>query len=413
MRIETTRGRAALLALFAVLAAWTWMTLTVHYNFGGNWSALFCIRPGMPVPEFLKSENLYTARSTEGYDGQVYHLIAHDPWMRKGSADAIADAPFRYQRIFIPALAWMLAFGQDQWIHASYFAVILVCVFAGVYWSARFAECLGRSPTWGLVFLLAPAAIVSIDRLTVDIALAAFAVGFALYASESSDLFNWKIAVILVGAALTRETALPIIAGYAIYLASRKRFAHAVLGAATAVPAIAWYLWLSRLGRSSATDYVHWIPFAGFAERILHPAHYALSPFKNSIAMTLDYLALAGIALAFVYAIRFAASRRWDSVSAAVYALAIAAALIGSRSVWEEAYAFARVLTPLLLLVAFQSLQSRSPKSPGFKSTGWFEPQWWAFAPMLLADLPIPLALWQQVQGVAHGIVSTLTGARP
>ncbi len=177
---------------------------------------------------------------------------------------------------------------------------------------------------------------------------------------------DWRVVAILICAALTRETALPIIAGYSIYLASRKRFAHALLAAATALPAIAWYIWLSRLGRSSATDYVHWIPFAGFAERILHPAYYAMSPFKNGIAMALDYFALAGIALGLVYAIRFAISRRWDSVSAAVYALAIAAALIGSRSVWEEAYAFARVLTPLLLLVAFQSLESLS-----FKSACW------------------------------------------
>jgi hypothetical protein len=410
MPIESSRGRAALLAVLAVLAAWIWMSLTVRYNYGGNWSALFCIRPGMPVPEFLKSENLYTLRSSEGYDGQVYHLIAHDPFMQKGSASAIADAPFRYQRIFVPALAWILALGQDPWIHASYFAVIFLFVFLGVYWTARFASRVNRSPLWGLVlgglaFLLAPATIVSIDRMTVDIALAAFAAGFALYVAEYPDRLNWKVAIILICAALTRETALPITAGYAIYLASQKQFRASLFAAATALPAIVWYAWLSRLGRSSAADYVHWIPFAGFAERILHPAQYALSPFKNGIAMTLDYLALAGVALAFVYVIRFAINRRWDSLSSTVYALAIAAALIVSRSVWEEAYAFARVLTPLLLLVAFQSIESRPQRSATLYH------YWIAFLPMLLTDLPIPLALWQQVLGVFHGIFST--GARP
>ncbi len=66
--------------------------------------------------------------------------------MIKGSADAIADAPFRYQRIFVPALAWIFALGQDTWIHAAYFAVILACSYLlGVYWTARFAERLGRS----------------------------------------------------------------------------------------------------------------------------------------------------------------------------------------------------------------------------------------------------------------------------
>jgi hypothetical protein len=379
--------RAVIFAFIAMLAAFTWQFLTVHYNYGGNWTALFCIRPGMPVPDFLKSENLYIFPNSQGYDGQVYHLIAHDPWIRKGSAEAIVDASFRYQRIFVPALAWMLALGRDPWIHASYIAVILAFVFLGVYWTGRFSLRLGRSPAWGLVFLLAPATIVSLDRMTVDIALAAFAAGFAFY---SAGALNWKIVAILACAALTRETAVPIIAGYAIYLASRKQFGQALLAAATVLPAAAWYVHLSRLGRSAAPDYVNWIPFAGFAERIFHPAVYVSTPWKNAIATTCDCLALAGVALAFLFAIRLALRRRWDAQSSAVYALAIAAALIGSRSVWQESYAFGRVLTPLLLLAGFQFFQSRP---------------WLAFAPLLLPDASIALALSRQVLGVLHGML--------
>src|ERR1700733_5741431 len=144
--------KAAILGVIVVAFLWTWQFLTVHYNYGGNWTALFCIRPGMPVPDFLKSEKLYIFQNSAGYDGQVYHLIAHDPWMRKGSVEAIAGASFRYQRIFVPALAWMFALGQDPWIHASYFTVILAFVFLGVYWAAMFAVRVGRSPNWGLLF---------------------------------------------------------------------------------------------------------------------------------------------------------------------------------------------------------------------------------------------------------------------
>jgi hypothetical protein len=390
----STSTRAALAAIAAVLAIWSWQFLTVRYNYGGNWTALFCIRVTMPVPAFLKSENLYLFQNSEGYDGQVYHLIAHDPWMRKGSADAIVDVSFRYQRILVPALAWIFALGHDPWIHASYFFVILAFVFLGVYWTAQFAARMGRPPAWGLLFLLAPATIVSIDRMTVDIALATFAAGFAYYASESvsasaSRTPGWKILAILACAALTRETAVLIIGGYAIYLVTRRRFLGALLAAATATPAAAWYLYLSSLKRSSAPDYVAWIPFAGFAERIIHPANYSLSPLKTAVAMTCDYLALAGIALVFVCAIMMAFRRRWDAPSAAIYALAIAGALIGSRSVWEEAYAFARVLTPLLLLVAFQFLRTK----PGL-----------AFALLALPDAPIALALWRQIDGVLRGI---------
>jgi hypothetical protein len=383
-------ARAVLLGICAALFVLCWQSLTVHYNYGGNWTALFCIRASMPVPAFLKSENLYLFHNSEGYDGQVYHLIAHDPWMRKGSADAIVDVSFRYQRILVPALAWIFALGHDPWIHASYFFVILAFVFLGVYWTAQFAVRADRSPAWGLLFLLAPATIVSIDRMTVDIALAAFACGFAYYVSDpASKNPHWKILAILVCAALTRETAVLIIAGYATYLATRRRLLHALIAAATAIPAAAWYLYLSSLKRSSAPDYVAWIPFAGFAQRILRPAHYSLAPLKAAVAMTGDYLALAGIALLFACAIALAIRRRWNAPSAAIYALAIAAALIGSRSVWEEAYAFARVLTPLLLLVAFQFLRTR----PGL-----------AFALLLFPDAPIALALWRQIDGVLRGI---------
>lgn len=388
-----------LLALFAVLAAWTWMFLTVHYNYGGNWTALFCIRPGMPVPAFLKSENLYIFKNSEGYDGQVYHLIAHDPWMRKGSVDAIAGASFRYQRIFVPALAWALALGHDPWIHASYFAVILAFVFLGVYWTAQFAARIGRSRLWGLGFLMAPATIVSLDRMTADIALAAFATGFAWYCldSDASDSAAgswsksraWKIPVLLTCAALTRETALPIIGGYAIYLVTRRRFLNALLTAATACPAAAWYIYLSRLERSSAPEYLGWIPFAGFADRIFHPVLYSISPFKNALALLLDYAALSGIAIALIIAIRLALRRRWDSAACAIYALALAGIFVRSRSVWEEAYAFGRVLSPLMLLTALDALRMNP---------------WLAVLPMFLVDSRISLNLVSQIQGVFRGI---------
>ncbi len=379
---------AVLLGLIAVLAAWTWQFLTVHYNYGGNWTALFRIRPGMPVPDFLKSENLYIFNNSEGYDGQVYHLIAHDPWMRKGSAEAIVDASFRYQRILVPGLAWMLALGDDSRIHAAYFAVILGFLFLGVYWTCGFAKRVGRSPLLGIAFVLAPATIVSIDRMTVDIALAAFAAGFACYVERAPA---WRVLVILTCAALTRETAVPIIAGYALFLFTRRRFLDGVLAGATLLPGVAWYLYLRRVAApSSLPSYLSWIPFSGFAERILHPAVYAGTPWRAAVATACDYLALAGIALAFVFAVRLAIERRWDAQAAAVYALAIAAAFVHSRSVWEEAYAFARVLTPFLLLAALQFLK---PKP------------WIALAPLLLPDTAVALGLWRQIQGVLNALL--------
>lgn len=392
------RRRAILLGLLCAAAAWTCQFLTVHYNYGGNWTALFCIRPGMPVPEFLKQENLYIFQNSEGYDGQVYHLIAHDPWMTKGSVQAIAGASFRYQRILVPALAWMLALGNDSWIHGTYFAVILGFVFLGVCWTAMFAARMGRSVWWGLAFVAIPATIVSLDRMTADIALAALTAGFAYYALDlpGSDRYRGsmaKLLAILTCAVLTRETALPIIGAYAIFLVTRRYYAYSVMAAATALPAAAWYVYLSRLERSSAPDYIDWIPFAGFAERIAHPSLYALSAFKNDVTQVLDYASLAGVAIALIIAARLALRKRWDARACAIYALALAIVFLRSRSVWEEVYAFGRVFSPFLLLITLDEL----PASPIL-----------ALIPLVLTGARIGINLASQAGGVVHGILRAL-----
>ena len=169
-----------LLALAAVLGMWLWQFATVHFNYGGNWTALFYTAPDWPRPAFLASENLYTFPGSLGYDGQMYHFIAHDPLMRRGAVAAMDDPALRYRRILVPALAWAVALGRDSAIHAAYLAVILGFVFLGVYWLARAMLIQGRHPAWGLMFVLMPATLVSMDRMTVDVALAALTAGFVL-----------------------------------------------------------------------------------------------------------------------------------------------------------------------------------------------------------------------------------------
>ncbi len=379
--------RAALLGLAAVIGVWTWQYLTVRFNYGGNWTALFVIRPGMPVPEFLKSEKLYIFQNSAGYDGQVYHLIAHDPWMRKGSREAIAGASFRYQRIFVPALAWAIALGRDEWIDRAYYAVILAFVFAGVYWTSLLAARAGLSEAWGLAFLLLPATLVSIDRMTVDIALAAFVAGFALYAGKAHA--GW-VAALLACATLTRETALPVVAGYTVYLLTRREIRNALLIACSALPAMGWFVYLNRLERSPVTSYGGWIPLGGFMERVAHPAVYELSGFKAVSAQAFDYAALAGIALALALAARAAVRREWSPATSAMYAMALAAVFLHSRSVWEDVYAFGRVLTPLLLLAAI---------------VHWRKNLWLALTPVLLVDSRVALNLISQIQGVGRALV--------
>jgi hypothetical protein len=380
--------RPTILAAIATAFLFLCQFATVRYNYGGNWTGLFCIGPQMPVPEVLRSEQLFLFTGSVGYDGQIFHLIAHDPWMKRGSAEAIMEAPFRYQRIFVPALAWFLALGRDQNIHAAYFAVILAFAFSGVYWLARLAQLRGLHPAWGLVFVAVPATITSIDRMTADIALAAFCVAFVLYVESRSF---WAVCLILTCATLTRETAVLIVAAYCLVLLARREFLKSAVAACSLLPAAAWFLYVTHGAvKSQAVAYINWIPLYGFVERVIHPQVYPLPPLKADIAIFFDFVALAGMALVLIDVARMALRRRWNADAAAVYAFAFAVLFLRSRDVWEDAYNFGRVLSPLIVLTFIEQMQTRPVA---------------AFVPMLLIDSRIGMNLAGQLKGIIRGLL--------
>jgi hypothetical protein len=382
--------RPAALALAAVLGMWLWQLATVHFNYGGNWTALFNTAPGWPRPAFLAAEDVYTfPPGSLGYDGQMYHFIAHDPLMRRGGAAAMDDPALRYRRILVPALAWTVALGRDSAVHAAYFAVILGFVFLGVYWLSKAVVSRGRHPAWGLMFVLMPATLVSMDRMTVDVALGALTAGFVLYCDRPGD--RWKLLPILACAALTRETGFLLTAGYGVFLLSRRRFADLLWTAASALPAIFWYVYVSRhtpISGAALGGIGSLVPLAGWIERVAHPVAYPLPRWQALAAVELDYVALAGVALMLGHAAWFAWARRWNAHAAAVYVFAAAIVFIGSRSVWEDAFGFGRVVTPLMVLLAVDDARPRL-----------------AVAPVALIDARIGLNFLKQIVGVASHLI--------
>src|SRR5581483_2442192 len=294
----------------------------------------------------------------------------------------IYGVSFRYQRILVPGLAWMLALGDDNRIHAAYFAVILGFVFLGVYWTSRFMAELGFAPAWGLLFAIMPATVASVDRMVSDVALAALTAGFAVYASKA----RWPVFVILACAVLTRETALPIVGGYVLFLITQKRWRSAALAVLSLAPAFAWFLYVSRGRGSEVVSYVGFVPLYGFIERVIHPAYYKLGGWHNTAGQIFDVFALAGIALALFFTFRFAVERRWTELTAALYGCALALIFLKSRDVWEDAYAFGRVLTPFMMLAMFASVASNLKQRP-----------WLAALPLLLVSARMSLNLSGQI----------------
>jgi hypothetical protein len=199
------------------------------------------------------------------------------------------------------------------------------------------------------------------------------------------------VIAILTCAALTRETAALIVAGYCVFLLTRRQMARSIAAACTLVPAGAWFLYVTHgTAKTTAMAYLNWIPLYGFIERVIHPQPYPLPPSKAAISIAFDFLALAGVALLLVVVARMAMKRLWSAEAAAIYVLALAAVFLRNRDVWEDAYGFGRVLSPLLLLAFIEQFRAR-PLA--------------ALAPMLLVDSRIALNLAGQLRGIIRGLL--------
>jgi hypothetical protein len=203
---------------------------------------------------------------------------------------------------------------------------------------------------------------------------------------------NWKTITVLACAALTKEHAMPILAGYVLFLLTQTRLGDALRSAAAALPSLAWsaylmYRWPDE--PSSMAPQVGWVPLAGLVDSILHPVNYPLTTFKNAAGVAFDYAALTGMVIALALAVRLAIQRRWNPGTSAIYALGIAAVLVRDQGFWRDAYSFGRGLTPFLLLMAIEY-------------TGR---PWIAVLPMLLIDSRISLNFLSQILGVVHGLV--------
>ncbi|MGQ9635177.1 MAG: hypothetical protein ACUVXB_13140 [Bryobacteraceae bacterium] len=350
------RARCLGVGLLCAGLAFVWQALAVRYIYGGNWTGLFCIGDRQKLPVELLGEKLYTFPDSYGYDGQFYHYIAHDPLARSELPEYI-DAPrMRYGRILIPAAAWLLAAGQPGWIDEAYFAIVLLFLFMGSACAACLAERHGKSPVWGLLFLLTPAALVSMDRMTIDVSLLAICAAAAAFFPMRRQWDEW---LILAAAPLARETGLALTAAYLSWSFVRRDWRRLWGGALSVLPFAFWSLYLNlRLG-PMGFNWREAAPFRELAGVVLQPYPYPWSAAVNALVLGADWLALSGALFAIASALRGPlGSLRSFLYSAILWfgLLGLALAAVGHRDIWIHLYGYGRVLSPLLLLLALRAV---------------------------------------------------------
>lgn len=384
----TPKRRAFFWACLCAGAVLLWQSLTVHYNYHGNWTALFCSGSKFTVPPSLAGEHVYQFPNSHGYDGQFYHSIAHDPLLIHGTAAYLDSPALRARRILLPALAWLSAAGSAQWIDVAYRAWVLLFVLLGACWLGRIFIAYGRHPAWGMAFALVPATLISMDRMTVDIALAALCAGFVLYGAVEPSR---RIYLVLALAPLARETGVLLSAAFFLTMLWRRRWKAAAAAAATVLPLAAWSVFLRWHYPSQVASPTDFIPLHAILLRTLFPMRYTQPGRWMMLVAITDYVALLGVWIALAGAVRLLAERRAPRlVETAAGLFALMAIFLSFPGAWDETFGFARIFTPLLMLVPLAGVERRA---------------WWMLAPALLVLPRIGIQLGGQVPGIVAGLV--------
>jgi len=334
-----TAFRLSLLAVAAVIFC---QFILVHTSFSGNWTALYCAGDQFNRPaEIAAGEHVF--RGSTGYDGQFYLLIAHDPvFLRR--YDHFIDVPrLRYRRILVPAMAFLLGAGRSDYIAWGYFVVCWCLVGLGTFCLARLAEGEGRSAIWGLLFLVTPATLSMIERMTIDIALTALMLAVLLAARLQRFLLLW---LALTAAALSKETGVLVIIAVVVWLVRRHQTGLAAAVGSSVLPMVAWYAYVQSrtTGDYPTSDFTFLSAyFASFGSPV-DPGFIpqAIRAATGMAVIGCLWTAARSVALTFYNRFR-------DLPYLIAFLFAVLVLVFQNSAIWVDFNGFTRIYSPLLV----------------------------------------------------------------
>jgi hypothetical protein len=237
---------------------------------------------------------------------------------------------------------------------------------------------MGHRPSWGLLFLLLPATLISLDRMLTDAAAAAVVAGLLRFGAPLRPVSF----LLLACAPLIRETGLVFPVAAALSAGLEKKWRDAGLASLCLLPALAWFGYVALHTTQSPMGDL--IPFRALIAGLSYSTDYPAAVRFVPVIRMLDYLAFAGAVALLLKALYDVWDRKMSFPVIAAGLLALIVVLAPYLDFWHEVYAYGRVLSPLLVIVAVDESQ----------------PALWRFGPWLLLFLRTAFQLIPQAKAV-------------
>jgi hypothetical protein len=338
---------------FAILAAIAgWQALYCGVATEGKLSGLFFIGERMHWPAEV-TRGAFVYPNTEGYDGQLYRVIAHDPGMR-GAGQTLYGPRYWYRRILIPASAALLGGPIDLW----YVAITDLLLALGGLCFVRLAADVCRPVVAAAAYCAIPAVVASTDRMVVDGPMVALSI-VAWWCYRERRFVPMLTA--LAAAVLARETALCVTAGIGLAYLLGRDYRRAFAVAASAIPAVAWWIWIALRTAPTSMDRQLSIPLLPQIARLFRAnSRTGATPFVNGVLQSMDVVGVLCLLFAFGWvAATLVRQRRVSEETAIILPMAFAAMFFSNAVLLSEPYHFLRHASVLIVWVALRLMRVR------------------------------------------------------
>jgi len=253
-----------------------------------------------------------------------------------------------------------------------YVAIELIFVALGAFWLAQLAENWAREPCGGLRSSRFRRFAVSLDRMTIDLPLAALLIGLVLYGQGEANR-RWAMYAILCAAPLVRETGMVAVVAWCIYSAFRRDWRSAAKGAACGLPALAWWAYVQSRTPVDGTRWLASYPYSGILTRTLEASRTPPTPYGSAPPLVSKSWPWRESGLPYCWPAPSPGSAAWGWSKVTAILFAAFAGFLGKIDIWSSAYATGRTMSPLLLMLGPAGFAGAPRAFCGFRSC-WYYP---------------------------------------
>jgi hypothetical protein len=320
--------------------------------------------------------NVYVQKGGDGYDGQFYFRLAVDPFIteRTFSGITLDNPPYRYQRILYPLLIWALSLGNEE-IVPELMIFVNYASLCSIGWAAgKYAQLFGNHALLGLSIPLYPGFLLCLSRDTSEILACCFVCwGLLLLMYNKAAISG----MFFLASALTKETTVVFPLFYivnhifymmcsrsgketSIFFENKGKIFVFVLFAFVAWQALLFQIWGSLPLFSGL--YNIGTPFLGIIDFFWSLLDFSIHPQR------IWFIELLLLLLFIIAVLRNLRSSQATLEEKGAFILYMFLAVLLSRSVWIDDWAFLRATSELYLFgsIILISVSSHVGTAAGF-----------------------------------------------